>query len=1175
MSYLDHAELSVAQLEVLADPGSRSLVAAGAGSGKTRLLVACFVRALLDEGVSLDDIAAVTFTRKAGSELVDRIRCELDRCGHPELARSVDRAAIGTIHGLCSRLLRQQPLRAGIDPSFAILEEDVAGLVREEISKQVWDQVIEGASEGELEAMAARGDSLRTQAAALYVRLRGMGQESPQIYIEPGPGEPAARRALMEACVDAIAGTRISCRGGPALDEDLERLGNCLEWLEVVGGGNERPTVAATNGFFPSRKTKAAEPWLVPVREALICYRCALAEEELRPVVTVVNCLLALFHRDYAAYKESRGVLDFADLELRAAAMLADSGRGGPAVGVAPTTASAAFVSRMLVDEFQDTNEVQCAILDRMGAERVLMVGDERQSIYRFRGADVDVFRRRKQADDIGQHQLDINYRSRPQILDFINRLFSSEGFFAATTFAPLEPGRDLETHPPAGRGLLPKGTGSADTGAGDGQGRSNGGSWITEVLVADRPVPPEGQDEAPVFHEAEARAVAARARRLIDEEGFSQSDIVVLLPVLSNVSLFQEALVDQGIDVYVVRGKGYYSQDEVADVAALLRLLVNPHDDLSLVTVLRSPLVGVSDDLLYLVGRAAHGARARSLWEVLREGAVAGLASDDEQKVAAFMDRLNALRARVGRPGLSELIDDAVTACDYDLCLLAAPEGKRRFANIRKLMRMAADFEALEGPDLAGFVGLIGSLDELGDTEGNAPSLAEGEDVVRVMTVHQAKGLEFPAVFLAGLGSPGRNDVTEEFVIGHDGRIAALVKEKQDRYEECHPHWGPALEIIADEKRREEEEDVRLLYVAMTRAKDRLFVVGARPRGDKITGTPIGKIIAGLGLDSFPDSGSTIAMDDIAAAVISVGYSIGEGEDANDQDEQAVVRCPVTHAPAPTCFLRLEKPGAVSRQISFSALSAFRRCPRRFYLERVLGLGYLLGPAAGDADPDMAGAGDSTLDDVESDTGRDIGLLVHALLEQSDLSGGRPASQTLRERAEAQAVADGLRLSTDGFRRVADLVAAFWDSPLAGDPEIDSALREEAFFFVHGDMTVHGVMDLLCLGENRWRIVDYKSNFLGERTPTEVAETYELQAGVYCLAALKAGAPAVRMEFLFLARPEQPVIFEYTSENLGQLEALLDEALAGIRRGVFPPAHGGACAGCGVADLCGSMARL
>ena len=259
-------------------------------------------------------------------------------------------------------------------------------------------------------------------------------------------------------------------------------------------------------------------------------------------------------------------------------------------------------------------------------------------------------------------------------------------------------------------------------------------------------------------------------------------------------MNLYQGALLARGLDVYVVRGKGYYSQDEVADVAALLRLLVNPHDDLSLLTVLRSPLVGVSDDCLYLLGRAARGRRAAL--------AVGGRARGRRRGHRSWTTRRSSRRsprawmrcvARVGRPGLARLIDDAVSACDYDLCLLAAPEGKRRFANVRKLMRMAADYEALEGPDLAGFVDLIGSLGELGDDEGSAPSLAEGEDVVRVMTVHQAKGLEFPVVVLAGLGSDsGRNDAAASSSSADDGRMAALLKGASGASTKtCDPHWG------------------------------------------------------------------------------------------------------------------------------------------------------------------------------------------------------------------------------------------------------------------------------------------------------------------------------------------------------------------------------------------------
>ena len=169
------------------------------------------------------------------------------------------------------------------------------------------------------------------------------------------------------------------------------------------------------------------------------------------------------------------------------------------------------------------------------------------------------------------------------------------------------------------------------------------------------------------------------------------------------------------------------------------------------------APLAGLSDDGLYLLGRKERR-KGDSLWEAARDavcgGRVEALGSNDRHLLSDFMEQLDELKAGMGRPGLARLIDECVSAFDYDLCLLASPEGKRRFANVRKLMRLADDFERLEGPDLAGFLSLLSSIDELSDREGSAPTLAEGEDVVRMMTVHRAKGLEFLTVILGGLGS-------------------------------------------------------------------------------------------------------------------------------------------------------------------------------------------------------------------------------------------------------------------------------------------------------------------------------------------------------------------------------------------------------------------------------------
>jgi ATP-dependent helicase/nuclease subunit A len=1161
VSYREAAHLSPAQRAVLFDAAPRALVSAGAGSGKTKLLVSYFVHALLDEQVPLDRLAAVTFTRKAGFELAERIRRELVEQGRPDLARSLDGAAIGTIHGLCRRILADQALAAGVDPSFGVLEADSEKLIKQEVFRQAWTAVVSRAGEEELQVFAAHKEArLRESVISLYGRLRGMGQEVPQVRIRPGPAEPEARSALAAACQEALAAGRSLPKRGVALDADLQTIVACVRWLESTPDGPKRESrVADTLRLFPTYKTAAAEAFLAPVRDALSRYRLVMAEAELRPLVSVLNSLLAAFHDAYGRYKEARGVLDFTDLELRARALLLGStaADSGPASVATPLS-----LSRLLVDEFQDTNELQCSILEGLGAERMLMVGDARQSIYRFRGADVEVFRRREEAPGLSQHRLDVNYRSSAEVLAFIDHLFSQEMFFGSR-FNRLIPGR-----PEPGDA---------------GPGKAAGPGPATEVLVAERTV--QIGEEAVTLDKQQAEAYAAgrRIRSLVDEEGWAQRDIVVLLPALSRVDVYQDALLSQGLHVYVVGGKGYYSQDEVEDVAALLRLLVDPHDDLSLLTVLRSPMVGVSDDCLYLLGRA-RGRRSRSLWAVLREGCVPGVSEADLARLHALAAHLDVMRVRVGRQGLARLIDDAVSALGYDVCLLAAPHGRRRFANLRKLMRMAADYEALEGPDLAGFVALIGSLGDLGDDEGSAPSLAEDENVVRVMSVHQAKGLEFPVVVLAGLGSDPYDPAPDDVLVAPDGRMAALVKgAEKHKSEACQPCWGPAAQIIADDQARKAEEDVRLLYVAMTRASERLVLVGARRATDKPGAFRIGRIVSALGCAAPPAPLAVVELPHIHARLS--GVDVGPDAAATDAGgaEAASQSCADSVIAEPPCFLELPGPSAIPRQVSFSALSAFGRCPRQFYLQRVLGLGSgypfgaapTIGPPVDEGDgPEVpaSGAADLLLDAEEHLHGRDIGILVHSLLEGQELAGSRPAPRELLAQVERSAAELCLDLSAPSLARAAQLAAAFWDTPVAGLPGLLDAQREAPFSFVQEGILVQGVIDLLLRSPERWTIVDYKTNALGGREPADLAAGYGLQACLYCLAALKAGAPAVLMQFVFLDRPEQPVSFEYAAADQEGLDSHLGGVLASLFEGRFPACVGPSCGDCPVQDLCSAM---
>ncbi len=1214
----DGQRLSAGQQGILADGASRILVAAGAGSGKTRLLVAYFLKALLEDGVPLDGLTAVTFTKKAAAELLSRIREALYEAGRPDLARSLDAASIGTIHGLCSRLLRSNALAAGIDPAFRVLEAEAATLLREEVWAEIWSEAVEQASETGLEVLARHRRTFEEELVPLYERLRSLGMERPAVRIaafaypdieharaqllaavqgtlraarEPvgRPRTGGADICLIEECLTWLTGPECQISIGKdagsivdAADSALNATGSAAEAAGSTTGAVDSSVGAAaaleaTKGFFPSRRSKALQDQFEEVRSALTAYRQSLAAVCLWPMLVVTNELLRRFHARYLERKRERGLLDFSDLELSARALVETCAD--------VDTSLLGADSRLMVDEFQDTNRLQCSILDGLHPAASLMVGDERQSIYRFRGADVDVFMNRQHQlpqhpEEGAVHRLDVSYRARAEVLEFINRLFAGTGFFGPRHTA-LRCGRTEEI-------------GSMANAA---EETSRPLSPAVEIVCADRVDDRGHGGAAPSMQQAEAEAVAARVRRLVTEEGWQQREVVVLLPALTQVDAYHQALSARNISTYVVRGKGYYSRDEISDLRCLLGVLVDPHDDLALLALLRSPLVGLSDDALFFLGREAKSTRTDSMWAVVRDrGCLPLPGCDQAERLSTAVSMLESLARSTGRPGLARLIDRAVTAFEYDLCLLAAPEGRRRFANVRKLMRLADEYETVEGPDLAGFVRLIDTIGELSDDEGSAPTLAEDEDAVRVMTIHQAKGLEFPVVVLAGLGSDSPGSRNGTYLIGHDGRMAVVLKDsKRTSYETCDLALGPAREIIEDEACREREEDVRLMYVAMTRAQERLFLVGARPSGG-LDNCRLGRIALALGLDGLPVAGETWELRDLDAVARGVAGELIE----DDSQLSRLPRTQETEEPSPdeVCpvFLEPVTSSIAVRRVSFSSLAAYRRCPRRYYLERLLGLDFEawcdqpIAPAArpavregmlravgqGDREDDDGENGRDTeradaiyLDPAETADGRELGLLVHQLLERLPLHDPVPSGERIGLLIQECLHDSAAFLAPGTAERAVELTRAFWSSRFGGRPELAGAFKEAPFMFLHGEIMVSGVMDLAWHDDGNWQVIDYKTNRLAGRTPGEVGKSYRAQAQVYALALLLAGARAVSMHLLFLEDPGEPFTADFAPSDIPALQAELDEALEGLANADFSVPAGTVCGDCPAVRLC------
>ena len=323
----------------------------------------------------------------------------------------------------------------------------------------------------------------------------------------------------------------------------------------------------------------------------------------------------------------------------------------------------------------------------------------------------------------------------------------------------------------------------------------------------------------------AEARLLAKRVEELCEQGGWEWSDVVLLFRATTSMGFYERALEERGIDTHVVGGRGYWEQQQVADLRQWLAALANPLDELAVYSVLASPLGGLSLDAVALIGMLSRETRRDPWWllgdsEELREL----LPAEDARRAAAFVELFAGERRAAAQVSLETLIDRAVTSTGYDRHILSLPAGTRRMANVRKLMRMAREYEADEGRDLRGFIDTLADRDAALPREGEAPLEAEAVKGVQLMTIHRAKGLEFPVVCVADLGKDGREDdgalrISDSGLAGL--RLASLGGGK--------PVASERLERIkAEQRETAEEEERRIFYVAATRAQEHLVLSGA-----------------------------------------------------------------------------------------------------------------------------------------------------------------------------------------------------------------------------------------------------------------------------------------------------------------------------------------------------------
>ncbi|HKP20179.1 MAG TPA: UvrD-helicase domain-containing protein, partial [Thermoleophilaceae bacterium] len=956
------------------------LVRAGAGTGKTTVLVERFVQAVVEDAADVEQVLAITFTEKAAAEMKSRVRRRFLELGRREDARAAESAWVSTIHGLCARILRAHALSAGIDPAFRVLDE----LEADRIATDAFDGALEvfmGEDPDRIEMVAAYSpDRLRDMVRTAYSHLRSRGQRRPRLE-ETRPPVAAGETDRLDAAARAA-----------------------LAELSVAGGGKTvEKAIAAVEEKepLPGSKAKAlCTPVCEEYRDAHAAHTAfEVAEREHRDH-TMLRELLELYGERYERGKRDRAALDFEDLELVSRDLLAgDEGL---------REAYSSRFEHVLVDEFQDTNRLQnelLALLSRdtrspadagQGTGNLFRVGDENQSIYRFRNADVSVFREHwEEARAAGRAEsITVNFRARGEILDAIDLAFTRTW---GEAFEPLREAPGVrEDAPPLEPcvELL-----AVDRGRDAWKELNESGDFFGESLHG-----------APAWRAAEARLLAKRVDELTRGGPWSYGDVVLLFRATTAMGLFERALDERGIPVHVVGGRGYWGQQQVADLRHWLAALANPLDGLALYSVLASPLGGLSLDAVALIGVHARRAK-RDPWRLVRAAAaeaVAGaptagkpangepdpprallesLPEADRSRLATFVERFEDERRIAGQVSLETLIDRAVTLTGYDRHLLALPGGTRRMANVRKLMRMAREFEADEGRDLRGFIDAVAERDVIRAREGEAPLEAEALDAVRMMTVHRAKGLEFPVVCVADLGKDGRED-DGQLRISDDGsvglRLANLGGGAVDSTK--------LAEIKAQAKRAAEEEERRIFYVAATRAQEHLVLSGAtdlgkRPEPGELC-EPMRWIWRGF-CAGLPAEGATgVCTDEYEGREVAVRWTTctpATVDEVLPRADRAPVAPVVEEEPSfEQPLLELGLPPApralaVSR-LSYSGLEDYRRCGYRFFLERSLRLPRVDAPP-GVAVPEGVAAPDPGLEP------RLRGTVVHGLLERLDFA--------------------------------------------------------------------------------------------------------------------------------------------------------------------------------------------
>jgi ATP-dependent helicase/nuclease subunit A len=942
-------------------------VTAGPGAGKTFVLVERYLEILRTKKVSVENIVAITFTNRAANEMRQRVRDRIDgllrtssdRERQPWLRhkRTLDGAVITTIHGFCSRLLHEFPVEADIDPQFVLLDEHQSIMMLEAVVDEALADAIHSGDETILQFTQGLGRAALAGALGeLHRKYRDQGlslDHIEQLTRATHASEIEYYRALKE--LDAqVAQLLSAAKLSTAAEEKRARF--AVEWPALRKTLAQPPTEetigAYTQGIedlWEARPHKGRHPSIEKIDELLWgekasggdCLRGKLpaigfdllAQKYALALVRLLRSIAARLD----AEKQRLSVLDFDDLQLRTLKLLDQ-----PAV----LTRVSERYRYFLVDEFQDTNGLQRDLLGKLALVRganLFIVGDRKQSVYGFRGADVDVFTEMTAAIEAAgglAQPLLLNFRSQKPLIEALNFLFAqifqggddlpfdAAGELGYVHHEPSTAVRASENDPPHVEFILSAISDDDDTNGGQRYRRRNSNP-----------------------QERDAEQIAARITDLVSgtdlgAQGIQYKDIAILLRAFTGVWTYESALRRAGIPYLTVQGKGFYQREEVTDLIQLLRFLDNTTDELALAAILRSPLGGISDNTLFALRCAPWTneegeptrLHRRNLSRALRHHHEIKFIDNEEH---AALDRIGgwigSMIARRNRYGIADLLRYAVSSSEFLTIVAANFDGAQRVTNIEKLFRLAEQFEK-SGHLIRDFVHYVEEFEAIGGREGEG-QMDESANVVRLMTIHQAKGLEFPVVIIPDLH---REQNRREFAFILDRHKGLTVRVPDGRGRSVR---GALFNQLSQRNRwREDFESMRLLYVAATRAKDRLIFSGAvdQKRLENLDKSELwaGWLWRAMGLEQHSQSGLINLSADAQIHITINREAALEREPIVPPESEGESTIDVSR-PFAEIFPLLQpitaSAGTVLRRFTVTQLINFQRCARQYYFERML----------------------------------------------------------------------------------------------------------------------------------------------------------------------------------------------------------------------------------------------